>query len=141
MCDVARGLLFSGHPIHTTYYMQRSSMLAKNRPTFDNFGLRPACLPSAHALLLESTGIEDRGARGLQPSQRWKKFAKISHNRAEIGLNLGRIFVNNGSFIGQLPQISSHPYAHVREHAYSNNVLVTNRKYIDSLHVIVSLLA
>ena len=44
-----------------------------------------------------------QGLRGLQPSQLWKSLQKSAIIGQKISLKLGKMFVNNGSFIGQPP--------------------------------------
>ena len=48
-------------------------------------------------------GVGDRGAGGLQPSHLWKILQKSAIIGQKIALKSGRIFANNGSFIGQPP--------------------------------------
>ena len=51
----------------------------------------------------EPIGVGDRGW-GLQPSQLWKNLQKSAIIGQKIGLRSGKIFINNGSSIGQPPK-------------------------------------
>ena len=52
---------------------------------------------------LLTIGVGDRGAGGLQPSHLWKILQKSAIIGQKICLKSGKMFVNDGTFIGQLP--------------------------------------
>ena len=61
-----------------------------------------------------------RGCRSPNAGIIWKDWPKSGRN-TKIGLNPGKIFVNNGNFIGQPPNFIS-PYTH---ESFNLNILKT----------------
>ena len=54
-------------------------------------------------LARRNISVGDRGVGGLQPSRLWKTLQKLAIIGQKIALKSGKIFVNNGSSIGQPP--------------------------------------